>query len=230
MQNKQSRLLIWVTSDCNLACPLCSQEYTKKAFPGYHMSFLEILQVTRSLKNRGIRFDVIELTGGEPSLWSNLKVGVQLFSEVCDVVTMVTNGNEPDKVLRLGLPYIIVSSSQASPEQLAEYKKAKGIKIAYNTHEHKPLPVKRVNDPLPAQCCVRKDCFGKEQTSLLYLAGTVYSCCNAFAISEKTGLSDSIACDFESNFFYLQEKDYNNPICAYCICNSKVWNQIGDQI
>lgn len=218
------RLLIWVTSDCNLDCPLCSHKFTRKQYTKYQMNILEVHSIVNSIKKRGIKIDTIEITGGEPSLWNNLEQGVSLFKEVCNHVTLVTNGNNPPRIINLNLPHWIVSSSQATPEQLRQYK---NYNITYNSHKHKPLPIQSIPNSLPGECCVRTDCFGKPQNSLLYLCGKVYYCCNTPALIQRTPLRESLYCDFYDDFVTkFQDKKFYESICSWCICNAKVWKQI----
>lgn len=147
------KLVVWVTSDCTLKCRYCSQKYTMEYHKEYQMTQSEVDYIVSSCKRRGIRFSRVELTGGEPSLWENLEYGVERFKELTDNIFLVTNGNNPDRIIDLKLNDFIVSSSQASSLQLAKYQNVKGI--SYNAHQHKKLPVEPYLDSLPANCCVR---------------------------------------------------------------------------
>ena len=222
------RLLVWVTSDCNLHCKFCSQTYTREVFKNYQMSMEEVITIVRSLKKRKIHINTIELTGGEPSLWENIEEGVKAFKTVCDTVTLVTNGNAPEKILNLNLKHWIVSASQATKIQMEYYSKHNkmGV-IVYNRHLHKQLPTEVIKDSLPANCCVSQDCFNVPQESFLYISGKVYYCCNAFAISKEVGLNENIECDFEDDFVKkFSNKTFMESVCSYCICNRKVWSKI----
>jgi organic radical activating enzyme len=221
-----THLVIWVTSDCNLNCRLCNQKYTMYKSAGYQMSIREVDRIVVSCLKRGLHFEEIELTGGEPSLWRNIKYGVRLFSKICDTVTLVTNGNDPELIISLNLKKWIVSAGQITDEQLQIYESVKD-KITFNGI-HKKTPNKAISDSLPADCSIR---FSRPeempQNNLLYFCGYICYCCNAFALSEKTGLSDSIACRFEEDFMAkFKDKDYTEEICSYCLCNGKVWNQL----
>lgn len=219
-----TRLMIWVTSDCSLNCRWCSQKYTRRKHEGYQMSIDEIEYIVNNCQRRGLYFDVIEITGGEPSLWKNLEYGVSRFSYICDSVTLVTNGNNPERIKSLGLKEWIVSTSQATGEQLESYKDTPAI---YNTHEHREPPTEPFEDVLPADCCVSLTPDGAcPQNLIMYLKGKVYYCCNAYALSEFTG-EEGIVCSFEDNFNVLfLDKTYDKEICKYCICNHNVWNRL----
>ena len=219
-----TRFMIWVTSDCTLNCKWCSQRYTRRKHDGYQMSMDEIEYIVNNCQRRGLYFDVIEITGGEPSLWKNLEYGVSRFSYICDTVTLVTNGNNPERIKSLGLKEWIVSTSQATGEQLESYKDTPAI---YNTHEHREPPTEPFEDVLPADCCVSLTPDGAcPQNLIMYLKGKVYYCCNAYALSEFTG-EEGIVCSFEDNFNVLfLDKTYDKEICKYCICNHNVWNRL----
>lgn len=220
-----TRLMIWVVSECTLNCKWCSQKYTRCKYDGYQMSMDEIEYIVNSCQRRGLYFDVIELTGGEPSLWKNLEYGVRRFGYICDTVTLVTNGNNPERIKALGLKEWIVSSSQATEEQLNAYV---GTSAQYNSHEHRKPPIEALEEVLPADCCVALTPDGEyPQNLVMYLQGKIYYCCNAYALSEFAGEEAGTVCSFEDDFMILfSDKQYDKQICLYCICNHKVWNKI----
>lgn len=219
------KLVIWVTSDCTLKCRYCSQKYTMNYFSGYQMEKDEIDYIIDSCKKRNIHFNRIELTGGEPSLWDNLEYGVEMFKKISDDIFLVSNGNNPDRIINLKLDSFIISSSQANNEQLEKYKNINGV--SYNSHQHKKLPIEPYMDSLPADCCVKLSHKGLPENNIMYLKGKIYYCCNAFNLTEKTGINENIVCDFEDDFISkFSNKTYNEKICSFCICNQKIWNRI----
>lgn len=220
------RMLIWVTSNCTLSCKWCNQKYTMEQNAGYEMSLEEVSYIVASCKERGIRFHVIELTGGEASLWTHLEAGVQLFKQICDSVTLATNGNNPDRILALNLPTWIVSESQATPAQMEKYHKVRS-KLTINSHAHKQPPQEFIPAELclPAICCTGSDPEGIPQISIEYIRGEVYYCCTAFALTEFTGKYERLVCDFEEDFLQkYAARRFDLDICQYCICNAKIWN------
>lgn len=220
-----SRLVIWVTSDCNLTCKWCSQKYTMTGNKGYQMSLDEVNYIVNSCKDRNIHLDVIEITGGEVSLWKNIKEGVKLFSQICDTVTLVTNGNNPELILSLGLKSLIVSSSQATKKQLVQYIGKPGV--SFNAHTHRKLPDKVMDDKFPVNCNIKTSPEGFMQNNIFYLKGNVYYCCNTFALSEKVKPTEDMVCKFEDDFLLrFNNKKYDKEICHYCLCNDKIWKQL----
>lgn len=227
---KKTRFYIWVTSDCNLKCPYCSQKYTMEQNKGYQMQMEEIDYIVKSCKERGLHFDIIEITGGEASLWNNLEYGVKKFSEICDMVTLATNGNDPERIKALGLKTWIVSESQATAEQMEHYKDLRH-RLTINGHAHKKPPDHPVENSLPAACCTRTSPQGDIQATFEYIRGKVYYCCDAFAHTEYVPENDEIACNFEEDFVgKFSNKDFNQEICRYCLANGKVWGQIPDNV
>ena len=217
----KTRLLIWVTSDCNLSCVNCSQSLTMQSFQGYQMSLQEVQKII----DKGLRYNIIEITGGEPTKWINIVEGVKLFKTIADEVTLTTNGNNPELVMSLGLNNYIVSSSQATKEQILKFA-PDYHKIIFNSHKHKKLPTKPIADTLPADCCVRSTPYGEPQNNLMYIKGMVYYCCNAFNNNLIAPDSD-LKCSFDADFLkYFRYKKYDKNICSVCVCNSKVWNKI----
>ena len=222
----KTRFYIWVTSDCNLSCKWCSQKYTIQENLHYQMSMEEVNYIVESCKKRGIHFDIIEITGGEPSVWENIREGVKAFQQICDQVTLVTNGNNADLIISLNLEHWIVSASQATKEQLQHYDKVKH-KIDINSHIHKQPPASPIPNTLPAQCCVSVSKQGFRQNAIEYIRGKVYYCCDAFTYGRHEGLTDDIVCDFENDFLaFFSDKKFDKAICQYCLCNGKVWSKI----
>jgi len=223
----KTRFYIWVTSDCNLACPYCTQAYTMKMNAGYQMSLKEVQNIVDSCKVREIHFDMIELTGGEASLWDNLEEGYKLFQEITTDITLATNGNNPQRIIDLGMRTWIVSSSQANVKQIAEYKKVDHGQITWNSHVHKKMPDYPVPNSLPSICCIRQSPQLVPQYTVEYIKGKMWYCCDAFAHSEHIGETSNIVCDFEDDFILkFSNKDYNQSICQYCLCNKKVWDTL----
>lgn len=217
------RLYIWVTSDCNLSCKLCSQNYTMTQNKGYQMSKKEVTYICSECTRRGIKFDTIEITGGEPSLWDNIVFGVKSFKSICNNVTLATNGNNPELIKSLGLKTWIVSESQATPEQMSHYRGITGLTI--NSHKHKKIPLVPITESV--QCVLKNSPQGKSQNALMYLMGEIYYCCNAFALSNRVAITEETVCNFEDDFISkFSDKKYDQEMCYYCLCNSNVWNAI----
>lgn len=222
------KLLIWVTSDCNLKCPLCNQNYTIIMNPNYQMSMKELRHIIDSCKSRGIHFSVIELIGGEPTLWKHLKEGVKALKEITDDVFFVTNGNNPELVTSLGLKHWIVSTSQCTQAQLERFA-GYHDKIKYNAHAHRKVPDIPFPNVLPAYCVVDRSPFDPniKENGIGYLFGKVYYCNCGYALSDKTPITDDVVCDFEDDFVTkFAEKKWDKPMCQRCLCNDYVWRQL----
>jgi hypothetical protein len=224
------RLVIWVTSVCNLSCKFCNQRYTMDNNPEYQMSIDEVKYIVNSCLERGIHFDIIEITGGEPSLWENITEGVPLLNQITKTLTLVTNGNNPDLIISLGLKGWGVSATQATKEQLAKFDRVRD-RAFINGHTHKQVPFVPIEDSLPAACCVRGDpdlhAMAGEVNSMMYIRGNVYYCNCAFALQERIPLNEDVVCKFEDDFVAkFINKQYDQEMCKYCLCNSNVWNKI----
>ena len=222
----KSRFYIWVTSDCNLSCPKCSQQHTMRCHAGYQMQPDEVDMIIESCNRRGIRFDIIELTGGEASMWDHLEYGAERFATICDMVTLATNGNNPERIKALGLKTWIVSESQATKEQMLHYAKQRSF-LTINSHKHKWMPDAPLDNVLPAICCTSISPQGEPQWACEYIQGKVYYCPDTFAHMAKTGFNPDLVCDFEEDFIAkFSHKDYMKEICRYCLGNQKVWNRL----
>jgi hypothetical protein len=204
---------------------------------GYQMSLEEVHYIVDSCKARGLHFDIIEITGGEASLWKGIKEGVPLFATICDMVTLATNGNNPELIRSLGLKTFILSQSQATPAQMKQYEDIVHT-LTINNHQHKKMPEKPFDNVLPSSCattvtppipCVPKGVprGGLPQATFEYVKGKVYNCPDCYTHLQYVPATDDIVCDFEDDFvskFY--NKNFNKEICRYCLGNHKVWNKI----
>jgi hypothetical protein len=202
------------------------QKDVMKMDPDYDMSTIEIREIVSSLERRNIRFDIIEITGGEPTLWSNIRYGVTMFKTVADKVTLVTNGCDPSLVMSLNLPFFGVSASQTTTEQLSKFEPVKD-KFFTNDHQHKKPPIKPVPGSLPAKCTLIHTRAQEKQIMLGYMYRRIYYCCNACALGEIVGVDLATICDFEDDFLEkFKDRKFDRAICSVCLCNSKVWDKV----
>lgn len=223
-------MLIWVTSNCNLSCPLCQVKYTQSQFPNYEMSIEEVQFFISSSLERNIHYDTIEFAGGEPTIWSNLKQATRLIydSRIADRITLISNGTNPEKIFEISnlLSYYAISVTQVPKDKLKKYLQS-GNRIFFNNSKHIPIPTKFIEGTLPAVCCNEKSLLGKENNQLHYINGMVYYCCTAHYIGEHIKKTDYTCCSFTDDFVsHFADKKYDKRICGYCICNKKVWDKL----
>lgn len=224
-------LVLWVTSKCNLDCPLCNQRFARHAWPNYDMPLEELDTIVRSCRERGIRFSTIELSGGEPTLWPLFEEGIARLQDsgITDAVTFITNGREAEHTAkianRFGL-YYVVSKSQATPEQIDIHRKT-GVGVVWNEAGHRAMPTQIVPDTLPAACTQRQDMHGRVIRQMLYLHGTIWRCCMAHTNSHLLATDDELSCAFTEDF-PTKFQETAGDICQVCLCNAKVWKAIGE--
>ena len=225
------KMYLWVTSICNLSCPLCNQKHALDTHKGYSMDMDELRAFIKSCQDRNIHFSWIELTGGEITWWTNLEEGIKLLydSKICDKITLATNGNNPEKIFNISsmLDYWVVSKTQATKEQVAQYQPY-NHKINYNSAAHKPAPDKPLDNIIPATCCCSIDKYGAPYTAFLYIKNKVYYCHFTVALSQYVDIvKDDVVCDFTDDFVAkFSNKTYDKEICTYCLCNKKIWDKI----
>ena len=222
-------LVIWVTSRCNLDCPLCNQKTIRRLHPDYEMTLDELQYILSSSQARGIRYSTIELTGGEPTLWSHFSEGIRLICEsgMARHVTFITNGRDPEGTTeianRYGLHYV-VSAHQCSKAN-AEVHRRQGVGVIWNKAPHYPPPEKPILRVLPAECSQRQDGHGRVVRQLYYVQGRVWYCCMAYSASRLVGDLPLYSCPFDDDFgAYFYTRRYDLPICRVCLCNKNVWD------
>jgi hypothetical protein len=146
------------------------------------------------------------------------------------MVTLATNGNDPERIKALGLKTWIVSESQATPEQMEHYKDLRH-RLTINGHTHKKMPTAPHNDVLPAACCTNVSPWGEPQATFEYVKGKVYNCPDCYAHLEYVPVNDDICCDFEDDFVTkFMNKSYDKEICRWCLGNGRVWAQTPDNV
>jgi glycosyltransferase involved in cell wall biosynthesis len=223
----QIHLVVWVTSKCNLECSRCNQRAARSDCPEYDMSQQELTAFIESCKRRKIQFTTVELTGGEPTRWSLFESGLKQLTDsgIAEDVTFITNGREAKKVARIarkcGIRYT-VSAQQAAEEQ-QELHRRYGVGVMWIDNPHRPVPASPVRNSLPASCSQTHDRAGRSVTQLLYYRGHVLYCCMALANSQILQKAPP-SCEFEADFIrYFEARQFDQPICSVCLCNSKVW-------
>jgi hypothetical protein len=200
-----------------------------RAFPGYEMDRKELDQFVADCQQRGLSFDTVEFTGGEPLLWEHLEYACELLTStgVARSLLLITNGTNPLRMAAV-LNYFdryVVSQSHCLPADLLIHQQLG--KAIYNTHQHKPLPQMPHLGVLPAQCCTARDLIGRKTNVVVYLCGRVWYCCLAFANQQRTQLDEGLSVawqDYRPETF--QDKRYDKLICTVCVCNEKVWGRL----
>lgn len=220
------KFLIWVTSDCNMSCPLCNQAHTMRTHKGYQMSMKEVFGIVESCKKRGIHFEDIELIGGEPTLWINLKEGVKELKKITDHIFFVTNGTNPEIPPASGVDRWVVSISQVTRENKKVFAKYGTSKMKFTGHYHKKVPDKPLDGVLPADCVASRCTFPPHQpeNNIVYLKGKMYYCNLVVGLSDRLPIEEDTVCDFEDDFLsFFKDKKFDKEMCRYCLCNHKVW-------
>jgi organic radical activating enzyme len=228
-------MVLWVTSKCNLACRYCNQKTVMSLDPEYDMCVDELHHFLTSCKDRGIRFSTLELTGGEPSLWSNFYTGLEAIHDagIADKVTFITNGNDAERVALAATFYHMrytVSYNQATPKQ-REIHTDLGVGVQWNKTKHvDPLTFKASSQSLPTDCNQRTDMDGQVVRQLVYYKGGIYYCCMSLSLKHRT-LSNvqpyAFDLDFDKRY---KERRPSLSMCQICMCNRKAWEHRLEQV
>jgi len=234
MSERPLHLVLWVTSCCNLKCPLCNQTTAREVSPGYKMSRAELDHFINSSVERGIKYKTIELSGGgEVSIWPEFEYALKALrdSGVAEELSFITNGANAERVTDLAFTYCPcyhVSLQQATPEQVNIHR-SKGVRVFWVNGPHLPSPQKLVDGSLPCSCQLHTDRWGFLVNQLLYYSGNVYRCCPAnmhytFFID---GLEKGYCVPFDSDFVtWARGKTLDCNLCAICLCNNKVFDRM----
>ena len=222
-------LCLFVTGKCNLNCPHCNQKYVMDGLGEYEISLEELDHIIASCQERNIHFHTIEFTGGEPSKWSHLEEGLKRLKDsgIADHLTLITNGNDAQRISSLATEYCdwyFVSVPQATPRQIAIHR-MRGLMPCWNPEVHHPVPTSPHKDCVPAECVMQHTRQGVAVCHLMYIRGTVYYCCMASAL-EHLVEDPPQSYDFDDDFITpLSNRKFDQSICAFCLCNPKVWSE-----
>jgi hypothetical protein len=192
------------------------------------MSLEELDHFILSCKTRNIRFDFIELTGGEPTLWPLFEEGVKKLveSEITERVTFITNGSSPELAVRVANQHnlrYVVSKTQATPAQI-EYHKNYGVGVSWNTEPHIECPTSLHLENVPASCSQKQSREGFVVRELCYDQGKVWYCCTAEANMRRLGVDDpTLCCNFDDDYdTFFKDRKFDRTICGSCLCNSRM--------
>lgn len=219
-------LVVWVTSKCNLHCPKCSQQY-HMGDRTYELPLDEFKAVIDSLVARKISVNTIELTGGEPCMWTPIVDGLSYAGKLNCKRMLVTNGWHPE-VIRETIEYldrVVVSKTQCTELQYLEIASIARSKIDHVDHPHVSVPKMQHKNVLPAACCVTTSRWGEKVSNVMYFNHRLYYCCNAIDGSIRLGLnSDDVSVPFDEDIVgFMDSKDYMAPICSACPCNARLY-------
>jgi pyruvate formate lyase activating enzyme len=84
---------------CNLRCPFCQNG---DLIDGYEsLPSISFQAIAKYLKSNASWIDGVVLTGGEPTIWSDLAGLAQAIKQLGFSVKLDTNGTRPDKIIEL---------------------------------------------------------------------------------------------------------------------------------
>ncbi|MHC4627892.1 MAG: radical SAM protein, partial [Planctomycetota bacterium] len=85
-----SQAIIHVTFKCNMSCPRCTQKVHRSKYKDYMITRDQYLKILDLIGNR---VKSLTLTGGEPTLWIDLKWAIEkAHEEGIKKVSVITNG------------------------------------------------------------------------------------------------------------------------------------------
>lgn len=204
MTNIYSEVIIHVTFKCNMHCPKCTQRHFRNDYMLTRSQYTNILKRTKQQTH----IESITLTGGEPTLWKDLRWSIQeakLFG--VKKVFVITNG-----IGRKALDYgcadkVFVSNYGAiNRVDILRLKRGLGRRFRISNTCQLEWPLQGDKNNLPAIC----------NCAHLFFAGDKVWPCQA-AVYTQSGFS--IYEDFVSLF--TKQNPYLQPLCTNCISNLK---------
>jgi len=221
-------LVMYVTSNCNMSCPMCNQATSRGITPDYDMSMEEVRNLIRVSKQYGITYKCIELTGGEPSIWPHFRQALKELKDsgIAEELSFITNGSFPNRVVEIAnelCPCYRVSKTQATPEQIEVHKRL-GVHPVFVGHHHVPSPISPIESSIPCDCHVHSDQWGYLVNQLLMCNNRIYRCCPANQHYSIFSDPDRWSVPLDSDWIeWARSKEVSCEICSVCLCNNHVF-------
>ena len=219
-------LNLFVGSQCDRACSLCSFGPLRDVDPSYQMTLDEVAKLIDACKvSRYRSWSGVIITGGEPTLWPHLVEATRMISaaKLSPETQVFSNAANAERVPRELFQYAVLRCSQYpnNAAQIGELLRRFGPrnvrtvdKLKHYPHPAEFLPA----DTLPADCL----CDGP-----LVYRGRVWNCVSLPPLVLRHGgdlgtVAES--CELRPGFMEaIWRYDATiNPLCRACIGNRKV--------
>lgn len=205
-------------------------------YPKYQMSIPVLKQFIDFTKRSGYRFDFLVISGGEPLLWDNLAVGVQLIrdADITSNLTIFSNGialerfdpitfnaiyNNVDHIRITNLGFDSKYFYKLK-EWLVNHKKFYFIDYS----EFIVFPDEPVADSLPADCGCAHYSYSKHGLNICTLSKDLYFRYPDVKVPPKFPIDLPLSLNYIDKLAPWRLFDYE--ICQYCISNNKVRSKL----
>lgn len=218
---------IITTAACNGGCNDCHTAKWMEIHKGYDLSLFDLQKFLEVSKESGYHFKLLSLSGGDPSLWSNLVPGMKMIKEsgLFDRICAVTNVIAYDRFEPVidDLDYLRVSQYLGNEEEVKQAKKKYGIKVDVidQTKRHVP-PTTHIEGSLPARCHCEGWSLTEDRIWVCNAAETLVTMLG-FDMKEYRKWSTPVQPGWLEKLASLDF--YRMPICMYCIGNDKVYKK-----
>jgi len=216
-----------ITDFCNLKCRLCSQGVPLQK-DKREMSFKELERISKFFKH--YEFDVIKISGGEPTLHSQ-------FHEICDNLKelfpayfyrLATNGCLLEKYLENVLMFDQIDLSNYPGQNDDVYFRIVNLKIP-NIYTFKKEDYIQMMDIYQeknlGKTNIFKSCINKNIKKIIQ--SRIYPCCNIFGQSFHQNISrNKISVSVDKNWRENLEKINIETYCKRCWINVDTENRI----
>jgi len=216
-------LYLWTNAACTHSCKFCMQQRLMRLNPAYEMSMKDLEMLIDAIKqSKYPQFPFVDITGGEPMLWSNVEDGLRLLYEA-DIgpIHVFTNATRLETMMRVD-KYVSMWRISVYEWNKEEAKRAKATfpgKIWPQPDvTHMPMPDGPFGvEVLPA------DCGGP---GWLVYDGYIYPCCNLPGVPLWYGykLEDMPRCPIQPGFIevLMAKRRRIDEFCRRCVGNVNI--------
>lgn len=222
-------LTVFATGKCNLKCPYCTHAPRRRMLGHYEMSLDELRRLLARVQASGAVLGELLLSGGEPAMWSHLVTGLKMIraSGIARRITIFTNGMHVD-ALTAAAPLVdwlrIAHYGKINARQIDTLRGRFPEKVQVNLAKHRRPPLAPLDGVLPAACQCQYQAFALER---FYVCGNAMVNCMRIGLDpSRTEFSCSIEEDFLAHFDQRAGSRFSMPICAICLANRYVRDQM----
>lgn len=221
-----TKMSLYVTGVCNLACSECIMQHAMAADPKYQMAPAELQALVEFGEKSKYRFDFV-LTGGEPLIWKHLLEGLAILrgSSITNKITMFSNAMFYDRVTP-------VIAGMLDDIRISHYfyntKQMEQLKAMYPDKVHVVERTgfwKNPSEPLPPHQSLPVECMNPEVMLYDY---EVYACPHNLSIAKGCGSEVQLSVPVKQVNFLKELRNIKHSdahareICTRCISNGKV--------
>jgi organic radical activating enzyme len=227
--NFNRHIELMVTGKCSRKCPYCSQAAYNLDYKDYQAPLTLVEKLCKRTLDNGGRYEWLQLSGGEPLLWSNLAVGCRIVKDsgAFKRIRIFTNGDNQERLITLLnselVDFVYINTTNSNQETCQILKRDYPTKSYLDYTAHKRLPEVMIADTVPPDCHCNHLCV---------IENNVYPCGNFYTHIRRLGKNleeyRKFFCTLDDDWigFFRTVNRFTMDICQLCLANGRVWPKV----